>query len=163
MQAKQNDRTTEFCALYERQLTRVYRLALLLLGNPADAEDIAQQVFARAWEKRPRFRDEEHENAWFITVTKNRCRDLARSSYRRTRADLSEAPEPQAAFSSREDSALWLAVQELPAKYRIPLYLHYYEGYTLAEISRLLHRGESTLQTQLADARRKLRAILEQE
>ncbi len=162
MQTKQTEKTADFRALYDRQVVRVYRLALVLLGNPADAEDISQQVFTKAWEKQPRFRDVEHETAWFITVTRNQCRDLARGSYRRMRADLADAPEPWITFSSMEDDALWLAVRELPAKYRVPLYLHYCEGYTLRELSRLLHRNESTLQTQLADARKILRNILEQ-
>lgn len=160
MQTKQTDKTADFRVLYDRQVVRVYRLALVLLGNPADAEDVSQQVFTKAWEKQPRFRDDEHETAWFITVTRNQCRDLARGSYRRMRADLADAPEPWTTFSSMEDDALWLAVRELPAKYRVPLYLHYCEGYTLRELSRMLHRNESTLQTQLADARKILRNIL---
>ncbi|MCM1106878.1 MAG: sigma-70 family RNA polymerase sigma factor [Blautia sp.] len=163
MQAKQTDKTTEFRAMYDRQMPQVYRLALMLLGNAADAEDIAQQVFAKAWEKRPRFRDAGHENAWFITVTRNQSRDLLKSSYRRRRTALSDVPEPQMAFSSREEDALWLALQELPDKYRILVYLHYYGGYSLRELSHLLHRRESTLQTQLAEARKRLRDILEKE
>lgn len=162
MQTEQTEKTAGFRALYDRQIARVYRLALVLLGNPADAEDIAQQVFTKAWEKQPRFQDSEHETAWFITVTRNQCRDLGRSSYRRMRADLADAPEPWVTFSSMEDDALWLAVRELPEKYRVPLYLHYCEGYSLRELSRLLHRSESTLQTRLASARKALRAILEQ-
>lgn len=54
MQTEQTEKTAGFRALYDRQIARVYRLALVLLGNPADAEDIAQQVFTKAWEKQPR-------------------------------------------------------------------------------------------------------------
>ena len=47
---KENTRTAEFRELYDRQIQRVYKLALLLLGSVADAEDVAQTVFLKAWE-----------------------------------------------------------------------------------------------------------------
>lgn len=73
---KENTRAAEFRELYDRQIQRVYKLALLLLGSVADAEDIAQTVFLKVWEKAPKFRDENHEIAWFLTTTRNQCRDL---------------------------------------------------------------------------------------
>ena len=61
----------EFRELYNRQITRVYKLALVLLGSVADAEDVAQTVFLKVWEKTPKFRSENHETAWFLTTTRN--------------------------------------------------------------------------------------------
>ncbi len=161
MQAKREELEEDFRAVYDRQFGRVYKLALLLLGNVADTEDAVQMVFAKVWEKQPHFRGLDHENAWFITVTRNQCRDFLRSYYRRNCTSLESVPEPQVSFFCGEDGALWQAIQKLPQKYREVLYLYYYEGYSVRELSKMLHRKESTLQTQLADARKKLRPILE--
>ena len=68
--------------IYERQIDRVYRLALMYTGDPHDAEDVAESVFLTMIEKKITFENEEHEKAWFITSVRNRCRDLHKSSWR---------------------------------------------------------------------------------
>lgn len=147
----------EFRELYDRQITRVYKLALVLLGSVADAEDVAQTVFLKVWEKNPKFKDADHETAWLLTTTRNQCRDLQKSAFRKKRASLEDAPEKSIPLKSDIDNELWQALQSLPEKYRIVLYLHYYEGYPLKDLSILLGRGISTLQTQLATGRKLLK------
>lgn len=147
----------EFRELYNRQITRVYKLALVLLGSVADAEDVAQTVFLKVWEKNPKFKDADHETAWLLTTTRNQCRDLQKSAFRKKRASLEDAPEKSIPLKSDIDNELWQALQSLPEKYRIVLYLHYYEGYPLKDLSILLGRGISTLQTQLATGRKLLK------
>lgn len=153
----------EFRELYDRQINRVYRLALLLLGSVADAEDVAQTVFLKIWEKNPKFRDADHETAWLLTTTRNQCRDLQKSAYRKKRASLEDAPEKAVSFVSDADNEIWQALQSLPEKYRVVLYLYYYEGYPVKELSILLSRRESTLQTQLATGRKLLKESLKEE
>lgn len=150
----------EFRELYDRQINRVYRLALLLLGSVADAEDVAQTVFLKIWEKNPKFRDADHETAWLLTTTRNQCRDLQKSAYRKKRASLEDAPEKAVSFASNADNEIWQALQSLPEKYRVVLYLYYYEGYPVKELSVLLGRRESTLQTRLATGRKLLKKSL---
>lgn len=150
----------EFRELYDRQITRVYKLALVLLGSVADAEDVAQTVFLKAWEKNPKFKDADHETAWLLTTTRNQCRDIQKSAFRKKRASLEDAPEKSIPLRSDIDNELWQALQSLPEKYRIVLYLHYYEGYPLKDLSILLGRGISTLQTQLATGRKLLKESL---
>ena len=99
----------EFRELYDRQINRVYRLALLLLGSVADAEDVAQTVFLKIWEKNPKFRDADHETAWVLTTTRNQCRDLQKSYYRKKRASLEDAPEKAVSFASNADNEIWQA------------------------------------------------------
>lgn len=151
----------EFRELYNRQIQRVYKLALLILGNSMDAEDVTQTVFLKAWEKSPGFNDENHETAWFLTITRNQCRDLQKSFYRKHRASMDETPEQPVYLQSDVDNDIWQALQSLDDKYRIVLYLYYYEGYTVKDMAMLLGRRESTLQTQLSTGRKKLREILE--
>ena len=150
----------EFRELYDRQITRVYKLALVLLGSVADAEDVAQTVFLKIWEKNPKFHDVNHETAWLLTTTRNLCRDLQKSYYRKHRTAIEDAPEKAVSFASNADNEIWQALQSLSEKYRVVLYLYYYEGYPLKELSILLGRGISTLQTQLATGRRLLKESL---
>ena len=150
----------EFRELYDRQINRVYRLALLLLGSVADAEDVAQTVFLKIWEKNPKFRDADHETAWVLTTTRNQCRDLQKSYYRKKRASLEDAPEKAVSFASNADNEIWQALQSLPKKYRVVLYLYYYEGYPVKELTVLLGRRESTQQTRLATGRKLLKESL---
>lgn len=147
----------EFRELYDRQITRVYKLALVLLGSVADAEDVAQTVFLKIWEKNPKFHDVNHETAWLLTTTRNLCRDLQKSYYRKHRTAIEDAPEKAVSFASNADNEIWQALQSLPEKYRVVLYLYYYEGYPLKDLSILLGRGISTLQTRLATGRKLLK------
>ncbi len=161
MGTKQWTSITEFREFYDRQVKRVYRLAMVLMGNISDAEDVTQTVFLKAWEKKPDFRDVDHEIAWILTTTRNQCKDIHKSFYRRKRADLENAPEPQVTLETQMDSEIWEALQSLAEKYRMVLYLYYYEGYSVRELSVILRRRESTLQTQLATGRKQMKSLLE--
>ena len=161
MGTKQWTSITEFREFYDRQVKRVYRLAMVLMGNISDAEDVTQTVFLKAWEKKPDFRDADHEIAWILTTTRNQCKDIHKSFYRRKRADLEKAPEPQVTLETQMDSEIWEALQSLAEKYRMVLYLYYYEGYSVRELSVILRRRESTLQTQLATGRKQMKSLLE--
>ena len=154
MGTKQWTSITEFREFYDRQVKRVYQLAMVMMGNISDAEDVTQTVFLKAWEKKPDFRDADHEIAWILTTTRNQCKDIHKSFYRRKRADLENAPEPQVTLETQMDSEIWEALQSLAEKYRMVLYLYYYEGYSVRELSVILRRRESTLQTQLATGRK---------
>lgn len=161
MGTKQWTSITEFREFYDRQVKRVYRLAMVLMGNISDAEDVTQTFFLKAWEKKPDFRDADHEIAWILTTTRNQCKDIHKSFYRRKRADLENAPEPQVTLETQMDSEIWEALQSLAEKYRMVLYLYYYEGYSVRELSVILRRRESTLQTQLATGRKQMKSLLE--
>ena len=130
------------------------------LSSPADAEDVVQEVFLKLLTTRPHFRDLEHEKAWLIRVTINACHDLRRSVWSRNRTEL---PENLAdSFETPQDNALYAAVFSLPEKYRVVVLLYYYEDYTIQEISEMIQRNPSTIQTQLERARKKLKMQLEQ-
>lgn len=145
--------------VFNRQFERVYRVAMIYTKNAADAEDAAQSVFLKLIEKKIEFSDENHEKAWFITATRNHCKDMLRSFWRKE-VDLGEIPEqPDESF----DNTALSVMMNLPPKYREVLYMYYYEGYSVREISGILHRKESTVQTQLAAGREKLKPLLIEE
>lgn len=149
---------TTFTAAAERHLDMVYRVALNWFRNPADAEDAAQTAMLKLWQADTEFADDEHLRRWLVRVTLNVCRDMARSPWRRRTVSLEDLPEP--AFSDEERRSVYREVMALPGKYRVPLYLYYYEGYSVAEIGELLRLNVSTVQTRLARARTKLKTTL---
>ena len=149
---------TTFTAAAEQHLDMVYRIALNWFRNPADAEDAAQTAMLKLWQADTEFADGEHLRRWLVRVTLNACRDMARSPWRGHTVSLEELSEP--AFSDEERRTIYRAVMTLPGKYRVPLYLYYYEGYSVAEIGELLHLNVSTVQTRLARARGKLKLEL---
>ena len=150
-----------FTAAAERHLDMVYRIALNYFRTPADAEDAAQTVMLRLWQTDTQFADDGHLRRWLVRVTLNACRDVSRSPWRRRTVPLEECREP--AFEDPGRQRLYEEVMALPAKYRLPLYLYYYEGYAVAEVGELLGLKPSTVQTRLARAREKLKRGLREE
>lgn len=134
------------------------RLAYVYLKNIHDAEDAVQDVFLAYLRSTAVFSTEEQRRAWLMTVTANRCRSLLRSPRRQTEP-LSE----ELACLPAEESDLLRAVLALEEKYRLPIHLYYYEGYSIAEIAALLHRSAATVGSQLSRGREKLRKMLEEE
>lgn len=149
---------TTFTDAAERYLDMVYRIALNWFRTPADAEDAAQTVMMKLWQSDTDFSDSQHLRRWLVRVTLNVCKDMTRSPWRRHTVPLEELPEP--VFSDEAHREVFREVMALPAKYRVPLYLYYYEGYSAGEVGELLHLNVSTVQTRLARARGKLKAKL---
>ncbi len=139
----------------------VYRLALAHMHNPADADDVFQDVFLKYAEKSPLFASEEHRKAWLIRVTVNRCRSHYRSSWWKRLVPLDEAA--QAASPAPADPELDDALARLPAKYRTVIHLHYFENYDTSEIAVLTGRRASTVRAQLTRARQRLGEMLKGE
>ncbi len=135
------------------------RLACTRLRDAADAEDAVQEVFLRLLTLRPVFRDAEHEKAWLIRTTLHRAADLQKAAAKRN-VPLEEAA--QAAVPEPE-SALLDAVRSLPEKYSAVIHLHYYEGYSIREIAKLLGVPAPTVGTRLARGRERLRQLLKED
>ena len=135
------------------------KIALTRLHSPADAEDAVQEAFLRLLTARPRFRDGDHERAWLIRTTLHRASDIRRAA-ERGNLPLDQA---EAAECRDEPSELLSAVQALPEKYSAIIHLHYYEGYSIKEISKLLGLPAPTVGTRLARGRERLRQTLKEE
>ena len=137
----------------------VYRLAYARTGSRADAEDVMQEVFLRLIKARPDFDSEAHAKAWLLRVASNCANDLFRLPWRREAPLEDGIPAPDAP----EPGSVTEAVLALPARYRIPIHLYYYEGFSVAEIARIIGKSEGTVKSRLFRARNKLRAQLEEE
>ena len=102
------------------------------------------------------FENEEHEKAWFSRVTINACKDLLKSFFRSRTVSLDEIAE-QSSEMPTDDREVLEAVLSLPPKYKDVVYLHYYEGYTAPQISRILGKNVNTIYTLINRSRQLLR------
>ena len=123
-----------FALAVQRYSDTVFRAAMHNCSCTADAEDVVQDVFEKLLCYNGRFESEEHLKAWLLRVTINRCHDLTRAA----RQKDTELDENLPAPDQMEDGSVLDAVRALPENYRNAVYLHYYEGYTAAEVGRML-------------------------
>lgn len=143
----------------EQYADTVKRLCFVHLKNEADTEDIFQTVFLKYVLSSVVFENAEHEKAWFIRVTINACKDLLKSFFRSHAVSLDEVVE-QAGSAGDERSEVMEAVLKLPEKYRRIIYLHYYEGYTAPQISKILGKNVNSIYTLMTRARTLLKKEL---
>lgn len=147
-----------FTCLAERYMDTVFRVAFSYMKSRTDADDITQNVLLKLLRQDDGFESDEHVRRWLIRVTVNECRSAYRALWRRTE-DIEEYANTLA-LPTREHSDLFDAVMALPAKYRVVIYLYYYEGYRTPELAELLRMPEATVRTHLARGRERLRKTL---
>ena len=136
---------------------RLYRVARTLLRSDADCEDAVQEALLKAWTRLATLRQEQYFETWLIRILINECKSL----YRRRPRVEGEIPESLAAPA--EDRSLMDALMNLPEKFRIPVELHYIEGYGISEISRMLRLPEGTVKWRLSRSRALLKDELGEE
>ena len=144
-------------ALAEGYAHAVYRLAYARTGCRADAEDVMQEVFLRLLRAKPVFDSEAHAKAWLLRVAANCSNDLFRLPWRKREEPL---PEDLPAAETPEAGPVLQAVLSLPARYRTPIHLYYYEGFSVAEIAEIIGKREGTVKSRLFRARDLLRERL---
>ena len=137
----------------------IRRLCMVHLKNYADTEDIFQTVFLKYALSSVSFQNGEYEKAWFIRVTINACKDLIKSFFRSHTVSLDAIVEQPAKLPPDYRDILE-AVLLLPPKYKDVVYLHYYEGYTAPQISRILNKNVNTVYTLLTRSKQILREKL---
>lgn len=138
----------------------VKRICFLHLKNEFDTEDIFQNVFIKFLLYDGEFENSEHEKAWFARVTINLCKDLLKSAFRKNTVSMEYLSENTPAAQDEDKREVLRAVLSLPDKYKNAVYLHYFEGYTAAEIGKIIGKKENSVYTLLARAREKLKKIL---
>ncbi len=148
----------QFTSCVQRYIDTVYRVAFNCIKSAADADDVTQNVFLKLLKTNTPFENQEHIRNWLIRVTINECKNLVRTRWWRH-----ESYEDYAATLTFDDPAhsdLFYAVMELPKKYRLPIYLHYYEEYSTQEIADILKISKNTVCTQLKRGRELLKKTL---
>lgn len=153
----------EILDLYEKYYEMVWRICLVRFGNSHDAYDAAQETFIRLMNYSKSFRSEEHEKAWMIRTAVNYCKDVLKSSCRKNEICLESGKPIEAENVAEEYIDVYETMLELPEKYRVVLYLYYYEGYSLKEIAGILKTNASTLRSRFAKAKEVMKEYLEEE
>ena len=151
---------TEFTYLTTRYMDTVFRVALSWLKHPSEAEDVTQTVFLKLYRERKPFATEAHVKHWLIRVTINECKKLFRNPFRGAE-DISNYTNALR-FETSEQSELYDAVMNLPQKYRVPIFLYYYEDYSTAEISKMMGIPTPTVATRLHRGRELLKQKLQE-
>lgn len=152
----------------------VYRLALSVLNDPADADEAAQEALLAALAALDSYQGKAAFSTWLYTITLNACRqhlrrqrfqerlkNLVSRVWQTESADL-EAPEQQVIRRDRH-AALRQAVNRLGEKHRLPVILRYYHNLPIAEIAQMLAVNEGTIHSRLNTARAQLRLSLDKE
>ena len=141
--------------LFTRFADDVYRFAYSCTRHAADAEDVCQSVFCRLAEGRTEL-EPGREKAWLLTCAANACKNRFRFLRRWEGLPL-EAAE---AVPDESGRAVLEAVLCLPEKYRAPVHLYYYEGYSQKEIAEILGLRLTAVQTRMQRARAILKEVL---
>ena len=154
---------SRFTALAEKYMDMVYRIALNALRSAVDAEDVTQNVMVRLYRADPDFESEEHAKRWLIRVAVNESKRFIGLPRKKRETSLEEALNAASVEADGIQKDLVRKIAQLQPKYRVPMYLYYFEGYSIKEIAELTGSKTSTLQTRLARGREKLREVLEEE
>ena len=148
----------EIAELYERHKKTVYRVCFAYMKNSADTEDAVQETFFKLIKAGPAFESAEHEKAWLIRTAANVCKNTLRHWWRK-RENIDDLRDVLRSEEIETDSVIQ-TVLELPDRYKTAVYLYYYEGYTGAEIAKILKKPQSTIRNYLHEARVMLRERL---
>ena len=148
----------QFVPLAQRYMDTIFRIAYSYLRSQADADDVTQDVLIQLYKTDTAFENDDHLKHWLIRVTVNRCKNIFRSPWRKVE-DIADY-ENSLTFEAPEHRELFDAVMALDKRYRLPVLLYYYEGYSQKEIAGLLSLPEETVRTRLFRARGKLKATL---
>lgn len=137
----------------------VYRLAFSYTLNYADSKDIVQETFIKLYKNMNKFKEntDVEIKRWLMVVASNNCKDYLKSFWKSKVKNLTEENQSFVNY----DKEILDMLKLLDKKYRIPLFLYYYEGYKISEIAKILREKESTIKMRLANGKKILKKEME--
>jgi RNA polymerase sigma-70 factor (ECF subfamily) len=164
----EDDLAREFETRLADSATLAFRVAYSIVRQKQDAEDIAQDAFARAYRRFAELRERDRFRAWLVRMTWRLAIDFKRAQRRRSSREESAARlapsatrgEPDAIERDRS-TRLWQAIDLLPERLRLVVVLGAIEGHTVRDVAALLAAPEGTIKSRLFEAREKLRDLLQ--
>ena len=159
------DAFEQLVAAYRNQ---VFRLALRMCGNEADADEVAQEAFLSAWKGLPNFRGESRFSTWLYQLTTHAAIDLMRREKRQAAAEdidgitaADDGPSPQQQVERTETQReIRSALMQLPEEYRQVLLLRFMQELSYEEIGQTLKLPAGTVKSRLNRAKAQLKDIL---
>ena len=155
-------KSEEVVRLFDLYSNDLYKFAVSYLGSKHDAEDIVQEVFSKLLDKHVSFVNK-NERAYLMTMAANKCKDHLKTS---SRSDVDLESEEwhlqyYDGFTER-NKAVFDELMRLEEQFRVPIYLHYYAGYSYKEISGILRLSESAVAMRINRRKERLRIRLEE-
>ena len=136
----------------------LYHVAKSLLRNDEDCADAIQNAILKAYGKLHTLKNEEYFKTWMTRIVINESYAILRANKRLV--SYEEYMSDEQAVEEKEYSPVFEEITKMKEKYRIPFVLHYVEGYTTAEIAKMLSLSEGAVKTQLFRARNQLKTQL---
>lgn len=146
-----------FCEKYDKYKNTVYSVIFNYLRNTYDTADVHQEVFIKLYQTETEFQSDEHLKAWLIRVAVNLSKNFLRDNKQKSGEELDENIPY---LEENRDNELLTYVLKLPEKYRIPIHLFYYEGYSVNQIADILGIPQGTVKIHLKRGREKLKSVL---
>lgn len=145
-----------FTALIDEKSQTFYRVARSILRSEEDCNDALQESVMKAWASRHKLREDRYFSTWMTRIVIHECRNIQRKQVKyHLMAEVEVGQD-----DSLPDLDLHAAIDGLPEKLRLPLVLHYIEGYTLQEIGPMLSLPVTTIRNRLYAARQTLKLDL---
>lgn len=149
----------------------VFRLALSIVGDPAEASEVTQETFITALRSLPAYQEKQSFKAWLYTIALNHSRSHLRkrkvldrlrttlTTVFRIETEKQVSPE-EAAIQNEKEAQIWMALNQLDERHRTVMVLRYFHELSVAEISEILSVNEGTIHSRLHNAREKLRSAM---
>ena len=153
----------EFVRIYYMYKDIIFRLALSYTKTIVDAEDITQNVFIKLYKNFTKFKDDDYIKNWCLRVAINECKNFNFSYWKRKIFTLNEKIDKEPSYRETTNEILEDAIYKLRKDERMIIYLHYYEGYKIQEIAKLMKRKPATIQSILNRSRKKLKIKIQGE
>ncbi|MBR1386122.1 MAG: RNA polymerase sigma factor [Bacilli bacterium] len=152
----------DFLRIFNMYKNDIYRLAYSYTKNFSDSDDIVQNVFIKLYKKEKILEKSDIEiKKWLIKVTINECKTIFLSSWKKKICSLTEKEENIMKSQSKEYFLLD-EINKLSKNERLVIFLYYYENYKIKEISTIMKKSETNIQTILYRARNKLKYIIKE-
>lgn len=148
----------EFSANIEAMVETLYRVSYAQLQSSHDREEAVQEALCRAWQKRAQLREPRYMQTWVIRILLNECHNIQRRNKRVQPAEIVLSAPPGDA-----DRELHGALLALETPLRLPIVLHYMEGFSVEEIAFMLRLPQGTVKSRMRRGRQKLRELLTEE
>jgi len=146
----------EFVARLYAMEERLYRIAKSIVFNESDCGDVLGETVLKAWAKRHTLRDEALFERWLMRILVNECRNLRRVKPVLPIDDMEDFPDETPDY----DVDLWAQLKKLPENYRLPLLLHYMDGYSLKDVAVILNLPLTSVKWRMVKGRERLKKEL---
>lgn len=153
----------EFARRITQMRCTLYRVCASQLPAAQDREDAVQEALKKAWERQGQLKNGALLQTWVIRILLNECHSIQRRQRRVQPADQLPDPGTDPLTDTMEARSLRRALWALPEKLRMPLVLHYIEGYGVKETAQLLRLPVGTVKTRMRAGREQLKQALREE